>query len=291
MVCFPNYFADANAGFRDARYVLFGVPYDKTSSFRYGAKKAPFEIRQASWNFESFHLHTKTDLTMIPIHDHGDLQVEEKKPEEMLKIVQGFVQKIVINDKFPVAIGGEHSFTPGVVRAVTERYNDVGVLFLDAHLDFREVYENELFNHACALKRVADIVNVENIVTLGTRSAEKKEYEEAEQEKLLFIDAFTINSYGIKDAIKKCKERLNDKRIYISLDVDVIDPAYAPGVSTPEPLGLTPFDVLECIEAFASQTVGLDVVEVCPPFDKGETALLAAKIIRFAIDEFWRNNP
>jgi len=285
---FPNYFADAEAGFKESDYVIFGVPYDKTSSFRYGARKAPFEIRQASWNFESFHIDTKTDLTKIKVHDYGDADVSDMESAEMVRVVEDFTIKIIKENKIPIAIGGEHSITSGIISALSKNYSNLNVVFLDAHLDFRDSYEGNKFNHACSLRRVADVVGIENVVNLGIRSAEREEYESALEKKLYFVESQTIRSKGVSAVINEIKKRLSNN-LYLSLDFDVIDPSFAPAVSTPEPFGLTPYEVLELIRHLASRIVGFDIVEVCPPYDNGETSLLAAKMIRLAVDEFWRS--
>jgi len=281
---FPNYFADAESNFNDAEFVIFGVPYDKTSSFRHGANQAPKEIRQAGWNFETYYLKTGVDLKDIKFHDYGDIDVKNDKPEVMIRKVREFTSKLLEKNKFPIAIGGEHSITPGIIQAFPK---DIAVLSLDAHIDFRQQYENEPYNHACAVRRIADHVDIKNIAVVGIRSAEKEEFEEAKKNKLFYVDSFFIRNNGIKKAIDETKKHLKNRRVYLSLDIDVIDPAYAPGTSTPEPFGITPFDVLECIDSFSPQLIGFDVVEVCPPFDKGETALLAAKFIRYVIDRTW----
>ena len=277
---FPDYFADAEASFDEAEFVIFGVPYDKTSSFRHGADQAPREIRKASWNFETYDLKTGVDLKDIKFHDYGDINVKNDSPESMVKKVRDFTSTLLKKNKFPIAIGGEHSITPGIIQAFP---NDVAVLSLDAHIDFRQRYENELYNHACVTRRITEHVGIDNIAVSGIRSAEKEEFEDAKKNGLFFIDSFAIKKEGIKKALDTIKKHLRNKKIYLTLDIDVIDPAYAPGASTPEPFGLTPFDVLSCIEHFSSQLVGFDVVEVCPPYDKGETALLAARFIRYII--------
>lgn len=282
----PDYFADADSNFDEADFVIFGVPYDKTSSFRQGADQAPKEIRRASWNFETYDLKTGVDLRDIRFHDYGDLEVKDESPKVMVKKVREFTCMLLEKNKFPIALGGEHSITPGIVQAFPK---DIAVLSLDAHVDFRETYENESFNHACVIRRIADHIDIENIAVLGVRSAEKEEFEDSKKNGLFCIDSFVIRNYGIKKALDETKKHLKNKRVYLSLDIDVIDPAYAPGTSTPEPFGITPFDVLECIECFSSQLIGFDVVEVCPPYDKGETALLAAKLLRCAIGNIWKN--
>jgi agmatinase len=284
---FPNYFADAESNFDEAEYVIFGVPYDKTSSFRIGSSEAPKEIRQASWNFETFNLKTGNDLREISIHDYGDLNVKNDSPKNMVKKVKEFASMILSKNKFPIALGGEHSITPGIIQAFPK---DIAVLSLDAHIDFRQLYENEPYNHACAIRRIADHINVKNIAVLGIRSAEKEEFEEAKKHSLFYIDAFEIKKSGMKKALDETKNYLGNKQIYLTLDIDVLDLAYAPGTSTPEPFGLTSFDIIECIEYFSAQLAGFDVVEICPPYDKGQTALLAAKLLRSVIEHVFFKN-
>ena len=281
---FPNYFADAESSFDEAEFIIFGVPYDKTSSFRKGASQAPKEIRRASWNFETYNLQTGVDLKDFRFHDYGDLNVKNDSPKAMVEKVKDFTSKLLNKNKFPIALGGEHSITSGIIQAFPK---DIAVLALDAHMDFRQQYENERFNHACVIRRIADHIDIGNIAVLGVRSAEKKEFEEAKKQGLYFINSFAIKENGIKYALNETKKCLKNKQIYLTLDIDILDPAFAPGTSTPEPFGLTPFDVLECIENFSSQLAGFDVVEICPPYDRGETALLAAKFVRYVIEQVW----
>jgi len=279
---FPNYFADCESDYKDAEYVIFGVPYDKTSSFRSGAKKAPYEIRQASWNFETFNFRSDFDITDIKIHDYGDLEVESFDTKTMLEKVYKISKKIIQDKKIPICIGGEHSITPGIIKSFAD---DIAVLSLDAHMDFRKQYENDKNNHACVVRRINDYIPVENIAILGVRSAEKEEYKEALEQKLFFIDSFEINEKGIDNAIKKTKDYLGDKKIYLTFDIDALDPAFAPGTSTPEPFGMNPFDVLKIIDSIGSNVIGFDIVEVCPTYDNGETALIAAKFLRYIIEK------
>jgi agmatinase len=281
---FPGYFADAESDFRQAAFVLFGVPFGKTSSFRSGAEKGPAEIRKASWNFETWDIRTGKDFSAIPVHDFGDLSVTTMSAVEMVEEAHSFTLKLRNNKKIPVALGGEHSITPGIISAFPK---DIAVLSLDAHLDFRDHYENQKYNHACVLRRLADHVGVKNIAVVGVRSAEYQEFVTAQNENLFFIDAFTFYKKGTQHTIKLLSDFFQDRKIYLTLDIDVIDPCYAPGTSTPEPFGLSPLDVLELCETFAANLIGFDMVEVCPPFDHGETSLLAAKMIRSLIAAIW----
>jgi agmatinase len=278
---FPNYFADAESSFDEADFIIFGVPYDKTSSFRRGASQAPKEIRNASWNFETYNFKTGFDLKDIKIHDYGDLDVKNDSPKDMVQKVKEFTSKVILKNKFPIVIGGEHSITAGIIQAFPK---DIAVVSLDAHLDFRQIFENEKHNHACVTRRITDHIYIKNIAMLGIRSAEKEEFEDSKKLGLFYIDSFDIKEKGIKKSIDEITSYLNTKQLYLTLDIDVIDPAYAPGTSTPEPFGLTPTDILKCIENFSSNLVGFDIVEVCPLYDNGQTALLAAKTIRLVIE-------
>ena len=178
---FPNYFADAETNFKEADYIIFGLPYDKTTSFRPGASKAPKEIRLASWNQETYNIKTGFDLRDINFHDYGDLDVINDEPENMINKVYKFTSSLLEKNKFPIAIGGEHSITPGIIKAFPK---ETAFLSLDAHIDFREEYENEPYNHACVNRRVSDIIDIRNLAVLGIRSAEKEEFEDAKNLRL-----------------------------------------------------------------------------------------------------------
>jgi agmatinase len=284
---FPNYFADAESNYDNASLILFGVPYEKTSSFRHGADKAPYEIRQASWNFERYDLRTNTNLEPIQVHDYGDLDVQNLTSKELFQTTKNFTSTLLSKHKNPIVLGGDHSITPGVIAAFPQ---DIAVISLDAHMDFRQIYKDDIYNHACVVRRIADHIPIQNIAVLGIRSAEKEEKEQAQKQKLFFYDVFTIKKIGIKKTITHAKTYLKGKKIYLTIDIDVIDPAYAPGTSTPEPFGLTPIDVIEIIDAFSPQLIGCDLVEVCPAYDHGQTAVLAAKCIQTCISAIWRNN-
>jgi len=286
---FPNYFSDAEASFNEGDYVIFGVPYDKTGSFRRGTKKAPYSIRQASWNFESYDLLTEVDLKNLNIHDYGDLDINNDESSVMRQKVEEFVLRILDNKKIPISIGGEHTITVPIINAYKKKNKNIGVIVFDAHLDFKDTYENNPHSHACVVRRISDIIGVDNVVVLGVRSGTKDEFEEGQKSGLLHLNSFDIKRNGIEWALNQVSKKFKDKDIYITLDIDSIDPSFAPGTSTPEPFGLEPFDILSCIKKFSSKLIGSDIVEVCPPYDKGETAILAARILRYIIAEISLN--
>jgi len=151
---FPDYFADAESNFETASFVLFGVPFEKTSSFRHGADKGPSEIRQASWNFERYDLRTGINFEEIHVHDYGDLDVKKLTSKELFETLKTFTSTVLAKRKIPIAIGGDHSITPGIVSAFPK---DIAVLSLDAHMDYRQEYKNDIYNHACVIRRIADL--------------------------------------------------------------------------------------------------------------------------------------
>jgi agmatinase len=282
-------FADANAEFSEARFVVFGVPFDRTSSFRMGSRSAPNRIREESHNFESYMLEHRLDLCDIPIHDAGNLE-EFGSTAQMTEEVEFAVREMILKKgKFMLMLGGEHSITPTAVKAFKSFCKEpVCVLSLDAHLDFRASYLDETNSHACALRRSADIVGVKNVASIGIRSMSREESEDIKDLPLNFITSYDVAEKGINACLKKAVSKFGRSRIYLTLDIDCIDPAYAPGTGTPEPFGLTPMDVKHIINAIAPRLAGFDLVEVCPPYDNGNTSALAARIAREVIAAVWK---
>lgn len=285
---FPNYFIDATSSFGQSKYVIFGIPYDKTGSFRKGTCKAPYSIRQSSWNFESYDLLTGIDLKDVNIHDYGDLDIrKDENFSDMKNTVISFVNRVIKNNKIPIAIGGEHTVSFPIVDAIRNIEDDICIVVFDAHLDFKDIYNDDHHSHACVSRRISEVVGVDNMAILGVRSGTREEFEYGKKKGLFYINSYDINTNGIELAVKKTLDKFKNKKLYLTLDIDVIDPSFAPGTSTPEPFGISPFDVLKSIESFSSQIIGFDLVEVCPPYDHGETSLLAAKIIKYVIENIY----
>lgn len=278
---YPGFFADAETNYKDSKFVIFSVPYDETCSYRKGSKKAPVEIRKASWNYENYDMFLDVDLTELKIHDYGDLLLENFDSKNVNHTIKKFFSKILKDKKFPIMIGGEHSITIAAVQSLPE---DTAVLVLDAHLDFRRDYQKDEYSHACVNRRIVDHVGIKNTVVLGVRSSEKKELMDAKKQNLFFIDSFEIQKNGIESSLKKISEKFKNKKIYLSVDMDVFDPCYAPGVGTPEPFGISSYDFLKIIDMFKNQFIGFDIVEVNPDYDSGDiTSFLTAKLIRIFI--------
>jgi agmatinase len=273
------HFAEANADWDEARFVILGVPFDGTSSYRSGSKFGPNAMREASYNFEIYHQEHDFDLEELPIFDAGNLE-ECGSADATVEAVEEQVRSILQAGKFPILLGGEHSISSGAVRAYKALKRKVGVLQFDAHLDFRDEYLDQRNSHACASRRMSDVVGVGNIAIVGVRSICKDEMADARRLKLRYFTADEVVERGMAAVVKDALDHLKPKDIYVTVDIDGLDPSYAPGVGTPEPFGLTDRDLKMFLTKAAPRMVGFDLVEVCPPFDKGNTAALAARLVR-----------
>ena len=272
-------FADAHARLEDARAALFGVPFDRTCSFRGGSRYAPRAIRQASYNFESYMMDHGRSLADVPVADLGDTPPFATSAE-MVEGVTKTASDVVRAGKVPIVLGGEHSLAPAVVRALPK---DTAVLGIDAHLDFRDSYLDDRWSHACSARRCADHVGVDRVVYMGVRSFSAEEREDLARLGLTFVSVFDIHEDGIARSVERALKTVDRDKVYLTIDMDGVDPAYAPGVGNPEPFGLAPLQVKRLLGILAPHLVGLDLNEVSPAWDHGQTALLAARLVREAI--------
>ncbi len=279
------HFADANKNFNESFFIIFGVPFDGTSSYRHGSKFAPNEIRKASYNLESYVIEHKISLSVLPIHDMGDIGTLDEfgNVEGVIDTVYSTMQSILPN-KFPIMIGGEHSITIGAAKAIKKL--NAGIIFIDAHGDFRDEYLGNKYSHACTARRAYDILNGK-IISIGVRSASQEEVEDAKKLNYEWIDSYEFQKLGWKRTIKKAMEILDTEKIYLSIDIDGIDPAYASGTGTPEFFGLSPMDVKNITNFLAPNLIGADITEVCPPYDNGNTSILAARLVQEIIAAKW----
>ena len=268
-------YAGAESDYDSADAFILGIPYDRTSSFKAGAREAPFQIRRASYNFEEFHFEHGLDLPQLNIFDQGNCE-DPFSPEDMMEEVKFFMDPAIRDGKFTVAIGGEHSVNIPIVRCFKK--TDIALITIDAHLDSRDEYLGTPFSHACVTRRASEHLGIENVFALGVRSISREELER--DDVIPHVTSFEIKKKGMEWAVKKALESVKNERVYLSLDIDGIDPAYAPGTGTPEPFGLDPIDVKNAINLIGGRLAGFDVTEVCPPADpSGITSILAARFI------------
>lgn len=272
-------YADAVSSLEDAEFVIVGVPFDKTTTYRSGTRFAPTVVRETSQTFEKENFEHGITFDDIQVHDAGDMY-EEGHVDEMVQSVEAEARSIVSAKKFPLFIGGEHSISPPVVKA----FGEISVITIDAHLDFRDKYQGLKNSHACAHRRIVDHVGKGNAFAFGVRAISADE----ELDEALFADAFRIHKEGTEKVFEEMLSKLKRKPIYLSLDIDGIDPAYAPGTGTPEPFGLTPWDVRYIINRVGDRLVGFDVVEICPPYDNGNTSILGARMMREVMAVKWK---
>ena len=267
----------------EARYVLIGVPFDHTSTFRAGSRFAPRAIREASFNIETFSLRTGVDIERVAIHDAGDLHVVDDVIETLrrLSLVSA---DIMASRKMPVFVGGEHTISLGIVRALPK---SVGVVSLDAHGDLRDEYGGGKFSHATVLRRISEIVGTDGVFICGVRALCKEEAEFIEEHKIRHLTPWEMREQGIVKVTQRINE-FADKfdHVYLTIDTDVLDPAFAPGVANPEFDGIAPQELIQIVSTVArKRMIGFDLVEVCPGYDTGATAVAAARIIFEVIAE------
>ncbi|HLM91210.1 MAG TPA: agmatinase [Thermoplasmata archaeon] len=278
----PTTFADAETPLQEAEYVIVGVPFDRTTSFRPGARFGPDSIRMHSWNFESYDLETGLSLSDLAIHDLGNTE-EFGSAEQMAASLREEIRPLYAAGKVPIVLGGDHACSPPSVEAYPDSAPSLGVLYLDAHMDFRSSYLGDRRSHGCSSRRILEKVGARNIVVMGVRSVSAEEMDDNKAIGMSYITAHEIDREGIESAVQRALNMLKTDRLYISLDIDAIDPAYAGGTGTPEPFGLTPRDVKYVIDQAAPRLAGLDIMEVSPHYDNGNTSALAARLAREAI--------
>lgn len=269
-------FSGLSTPFDEADFVLLGVPFDATSTYRPGSRFGPLAIREASENLEAYSLRTGLDLEEeVRLCDLGDLNVLGSV-EGTLDRLGTVVGEVVGAGKFPVILGGEHTITYGVVRALGD---GVAVLSFDAHMDLRDEYLGSRLSHATFMRRLTELIGPRNIMEVGVRAISREELEFAETNGLRYITGReVIDREGIADIVGAF---LSDhKRVYLTVDMDVIDPSYAPAVGNPFPEGMSPTTLLDILHnVWNDVMVGFDLVEVSPLYDGGQTAIQAAHIV------------
>jgi agmatinase len=263
--------------FEAAKYVILGVPFDVTSTYRSGAKFAPLAIREASQNVECYSFRTSLEIERLKIHDLGDLHVAGDV-ELTLGRLALVAQDLFDAGKIPVFIGGEHTITLGVVRSLDK---NVAVVSFDAHLDLRNDYLGLTVSHTTFMRRINEDVKPVKILEVGTRAVCKEELDYAKDARIDYLTSHQIRKDCFKETIETIKDALEGyDKIYVTIDMDILDPAFGPAVPNPEPEGLDTAMLLDLLETVCDhRVVGFDVVEVAPQYDQGITAIQATKVI------------
>ena len=269
-------FIGCDCDFAQAKIVLFGAPFDGTTSFRPGTRFGPHAIRAESFGLETYSPYQDKDLLDCFIMDSGDFELCFGSPERVLTDIQHRTELILSANKLPFMVGGEHLVTLGAVRAVAAKYPDVSIIHFDAHADLRQDYLGETLSHACVMRRCHDLLGDGRIYQFGIRSGDREEFQWAKEGHTHF------NPFNF-DTLDFVISQLQGKNVYFTLDLDVLDPSIFPGTGTPEAGGVTFEQLRQATEKVCSQcnVVGCDVNELSPAYDQsGVSTAVAGKIIR-----------
>jgi len=264
-----NCFLGCNKDLKDADIVIMGVPFDGTSSFRPGSRFAPNAIREASYGIETYSPVFDKDIELdMSICDIGDMEIPFGNFQKVASIVEEKVETFF--PKKIVSIGGEHLITLPLFKKFHEKFSDIFLIHFDAHADLRDDYLGEKLSHATVIKRISEITNFDKIFQYGIRSGTKDEYNLIKKHK-------TLNR-----SVEEIKNIIGKKPVYLSIDLDVLDPSIFPGTGTPEPGGYSFNELINFIRQLNNlNIVGCDVVELSPHYDaSGVSTIVAAKVIR-----------
>ena len=260
--------------YEESKIVIFGAPFDSTTSFRPGTRFASSAMRNESFGIETYSPYQNKDLEDINVFDLGDLELSFGNSEIALKKIEDVTYEISEDNKIPLMIGGEHSVTLGSVRAMAKKYPDLHIIQFDAHTDLREEYLEQVYSHASVIRRCWDILGDNKIFQFGIRSGERAEWEFAKKH----VHTTKFNFEGLDSVV----ESLKDKPIYLTIDLDVLDPSEFPGTGTPEAGGVSFVDLHNAIEKVSKlNIVGIDMNELSPIYDQsGQSTALACKLLR-----------
>ena len=254
--------------------VVFGAPFDSTTSFRPGTRFASRTMRGESYGLETYSPYQDKDLEDLAVFDGGDLELCFGDTEKALAAIESYTTRVLRDNKRPVMIGGEHLVTLGAVRAVARKYPELHVVHFDAHADLRDDYLGIPLSHATVLHRVWDIIGDDRIYQFGIRSGERSEFQWGQDH----VTTQKFNFKGLAEVI----EKLQGQPVYFTLDLDVLDPSVFPGTGTPEPGGVSFMELLEAIQQVSQlNLVGCDINELSPVYDQsGASTAVACKVLR-----------
>ena len=260
--------------YEESKIVIFGAPFDSTTSFRPGTRFASKAMRGESFGIETYSPYQDKDLEDIAVFDGGDLELSFGNTSRALGQIEDFTTQILEDGKIPCMIGGEHLVTLGAVRAVAKKYPDLHVIQFDAHADLREDYLGETLSHATVIHRVWDLLGDDKIFQFGIRSGDRSEFQWGKDH--VFTNKFNFN--GLEEVV----EKLKGKPVYLTIDLDVLDPSVFPGTGTPEAGGVSFMELLNAMLTVSGlNIVACDVNELSPIYDQsGVSTAVACKVLR-----------
>jgi len=273
-------FISAKTPLKEAMAVILGCPYDGSASFRPGARFGPSAIRKASWGIETFSPYFQRDLTRCPIHDMGDLELPLGEKKISLGLIRKALGQILSKKKFPILLGGDHLITLPVVEELSSKHPDLHLVHIDAHTDLREDYLGETLSHSTVMRKVVDLVGEGRLFQIGIRSGTEDEFKLARKWKSIVPN----DPRSLRAMVK----RLKNLPVYVTLDLDVLDPGLLPGVGTPEPGGFTFQEIISLLKELRPlHVIGFDMVELTPDYDPtGISSVTASVILREMILAF-----
>lgn len=269
----PKGWMASSEEFDECDWVIVGIPFDGTCSNRPGTRFGPEMIRNASWGLETYSPIQDKDLEDISFYDAGELEFPLGNRDQILNIITESARDVLNSGKRFLGLGGEHLVTYPVVEAYLEKYPNLALVHFDAHADLREDYLGETLSHASVMRRIVDKIGPDSIYQIGIRSGTREEFQWMREHKTLLKE---------KSEVQKILEKFKDRPIFISIDIDVLDPSLVPGTGTPEAGGLQFNDLMDWLLALRElNIVGADLLELAPHYDPtGVSSAVAAKIVR-----------
>ncbi len=275
-------FIGCDSEYEDSRIVIWGAPFDSTTSYRPGTRFASATMRNESFGIETYSPYQDKDLLDTEIFDGGDLELPFGNPVQALADIEEYTAKILEDGKLPLMIGGEHLVTLGAVRAAVKQYPDLHIIHFDAHADLRDDYLGMTLSHATVMRRCWDLTGDQRIFQFGIRSGERDEFYWAKEH-------ISTCKFNFTD-LEKAMEQIGDKPIYFTIDLDVLDPSVFPGTGTPEAGGVTFLELTNAIKKVAKgNVIAADMNELSPIYDQsGASTALACKILRELLLELYK---
>ncbi|TWT27609.1 agmatinase [Planomicrobium sp. CPCC 101110] len=271
-------FIKSHPNYEESKAVLYGMPMDWTVSYRPGSRFGPNKIREVSIGLEEYSAYLDRELEDVKFFDAGDIPLPFGNPEKSLLEIETYIHTLLNDGKIPMGMGGEHLVSLPVMRAVASKYENLAIIHFDAHTDLREHYEGEEYSHSTPIRKIADLIGPSNVYSFGIRSGMKEEFQWAKE------NGMHISMFEVLEPLKEILPTLAGRPVYVTIDIDVLDPAHAPGTGTVDAGGITSRELLASIHAIAASeinVVGFDLVEVAPVYDHSDqTANTASKLIR-----------
>lgn len=269
-------FIGCDSNYEESKIVLFGAPFDSTTSFRPGARFGSSAIRHESFGIETYSPYQDKDLTDLKVFDCGDLELCFGSPEDALKDIEEQARKIVNDGKLPIMLGGEHLVTFAAVKAVFEKYPKMHIIHFDAHADLRDDYLGAKLSHACVIRRCYELVGDGRIHQFCIRSGDREEFRFADNH----TDMHKFDFDGLTELVTELKS--DNLPVYFTIDLDCLDPSVFCGTGTPEAGGVNFKELLNAIlEVSKTNIVGADLNELAPMLDiSGASTAVACKVLR-----------